>query len=228
MPQQLTWGGLPVPYVTLWSSEIANPPRLTHRAVGTFRGIGYQDEDPRADRDPETGALLGRHLLAPGRGHPVFIDMNGPRQRRAIRHMLCQICGRPDLMRLAGGRSLYVLGSSAPITEGETTTAPSVHPACALKAIEHCPPLRRDHAAALVKFSPVWGVAGVVYDPATLAPRSPVPDPSRLPHVREDSPDIPWTLAAFTVISLHGITPVSPTEIGELAAREAALSSPTP
>ncbi|MFG2816233.1 hypothetical protein [Streptomyces sp. NPDC048410] len=222
MPRQFEWGGMPVPYITAWSAESLDQPPLIRRVVGSFHGIGYADEDPRADRDADTGALLARQALAPGFGIPVFAEMNGLRQRQAVRQMLCQVCGRPDPMRIEGGRSLYMVGSDTPIGEGETTTAPSVHPACALKSVEHCPSLHRGFSAALVEYSPVWGVAGVVHDPSTLDPRLPAPSPTRLTRVSVGSPDIPWTLAAALVISLHGITPISLDGIRKLAILEEA------
>lgn len=76
---------------------------------------------------------------------------------------------------------------------------------------------------APVERSTLWGVAGIVHDPVTLA-ALPHPDPARrpgeLPHVRIEDPLIRWTLANFSVDSLHGVTPVSTDALHTMASRD--------
>lgn len=121
--------------------------------------------------------------------------------------MLCQVCGtstfgRPDerhlfLMRSADGR---------PITEGEQTSTPPVCEPCAVESVGACPHLRKGYTAALVERAQMWGVAGLVHDPHTLAP---VHGPGGRPvAVSPESLLIRWTLAACTVVTLHGCTTV--------------------
>ncbi|MFJ6636734.1 hypothetical protein ACIQMR_36040 [Streptomyces sp. NPDC091376] len=108
-----------------------------------------------------------------------------------------------------GGR-FTCWGAATPVGEGETTAAPPVHPSCALEAIEHCPHLRRHHAAALVERSALWGVAGILHAPVTLVPLpAPGGHPYDLVRVHVADPQIRWTLANFTVHSLDGVTAVS-------------------
>lgn len=215
-PQQRYWGGLRVPYITAWTAEcVPQPPTIRIVGVGG-EGIGYKDEDPLTDRRHE--ALWIRSALAPGRGRPDFRRINSHRQKRAMRYSLCQVCGETTGDDRADERTLHLLGGDTPIAEGETTAAPSLHPSCAVESVENCPPLRHGYTAALVEFSPLWGVAGIVHDPVTLAPlprRG--PRPGELEHVHVGDKQIRWTLANFTVISLHGVTPVSPDELYAMA-----------
>jgi hypothetical protein len=52
----------------------------------------------------------------------------------------------------------------------------------------------------------------------TLAPLPrPGPRPGELQHVHVSDKEIRWTLANFTVVSLHGVTPVSPDELHAMA-----------
>jgi len=171
---------------------------------GPFRQM--RDLDERRHK-----ALWVRSGLAPGRGEPAFRRINTHRQRRAMRCDLCQVWGTTVTGRRDDERTLYLLGADTPVSEGETTTAPPVHPLCAIEAINICPPLRRAHTAALVEYSPLWGVVGIVHDPVTLTP---------LQHVFVGDGRIRWTLAGFTVISLYGVTAVSTDELHAMAAEE--------
>jgi hypothetical protein len=85
-----------VPYVTAWSSERSARPHVITRGGG----IGYADESP-FDRDSD-GVLWAREGVSPGRGKPEFGRVHLWRQRRAMRRLLCQVCGR-DADRDADG-----------------------------------------------------------------------------------------------------------------------------
>lgn len=221
MPKQHYWNGMHVPYITAWTAEAVPQPEVKRVVRIGGEGIGYEGEDPVTDRRHE--ALWVRSALAQGRGRPDFRRISSPRQKRAVKYELCQVCGETVLGWRADERILYLLGGDAPITEGETTAAPPVHPFCAIEATENCPPLRQGHAAALVEYNPLWGVAGVVYDPVTLAPLpNPGKRPGELQHVHVSTKEIRWTLANFTVVSLHGITPVSPQQLHAMAEEDAA------
>jgi hypothetical protein len=224
MTAQHYWNGTRVPYVTRWTAEpVRQPPIIRIRGRGG-EGIGYEDENPVTDRRHE--ALWVRTALAQGRGRPDFACLNSPRQKRAMRQSLCQVCGEEALGSGTDERTLHLLGGATPIGEGETTAAPPVHPSCAVESLESCPHLRRGWAAALVEYSPLWGVAGVVHDPKTLAPLpSPGPRPFELTHVHISNERIRWTLASFTVVSLHGVTPVPLDKLHAMAAEDARRSA---
>lgn len=212
----LRWHGRPVPYITRWTAESVTQPHIVRRVTHAGEGIGYEDEDPQTDR--HYGVLHIRPALAPGRGEPEFHLVNPHHQRRAMEHSLCQVCSGPTAGTQADGRTLFLLGSAHPIAEGETTAAPPVHPPCAIEAVQNCPPLGRGHAAALVERATLYGVAGVIHDPETLAPLPHVGSrPGELAHVDIASAASPWTLASFTVVSLHGVTAVSPDELHAMA-----------
>ncbi|MER5376248.1 hypothetical protein [Streptomyces sp. NPDC002553] len=219
--KQHFWNGKRVPYVTAWTAEARPQPEIIRRFGWAGEGIGYEDEEPVIDRRDE--ALWVRSGIAPGRGKPDFRRMNTHRQKRATRFSLCQVCGESVIDAGAEERTLHLLGGAVPIAEGEPTAAPPVHPLCAVEAIENCPPLGRGWAAALVKFSPLWGVAGVVHDPVTLEPlpHSPGRRPGELQHVHLADKDIRWTLASFTVVSLHGVAAVSHDQLHEMAQDDA-------
>lgn len=221
------WRGMRVPYITSWTAESVPQPPVIRIFGRGGEGIGYADEEPLVDRRHE--ALWARSSIAPGRGEPVFHRVNSRRQQRAMRYSLCQVCGEAAIGWRADERTLHLLGGDTPIAEGETTTAPPVHPACAVEATENCPPLRRGHAAALVEFSPLWGVAGIVHDPVTLAPLpNSGPRLNELQHVHIGAKQIRWTLASFTVVSLHGVTRVFPDELHAMAAEAAPRATTDP
>ncbi|MFF8431081.1 hypothetical protein ACF07Y_39295 [Streptomyces sp. NPDC016566] len=205
-----------VPYITAWTGEVVPRPDVIRITGRVGEGIGYADENPVTDRRHE--ALWVRSGIAPGRGEPDFRHINSLRQKRAMRYDLCGVCGETVFGIREDERTLHLLGGDSPITEGETTTAPPVHPACAVDSVETCPPLRRGFAAALVEYTTLWGVAGVVFEPVTLAPLPcPGSRPGELEHVHVGGKRIRWTLANFTVHSLHGVTPVSLDELYAMA-----------
>jgi hypothetical protein len=214
----LYWGGMRVPFITPWSAEsLPLGVIVRHRGIGGL-GIGYADEHPG---DRRHGALWVRYAATPGRGEPFFPGMHPLRQRQAMAHMLCGVCGnstveRPDGEReVLGERQLFVMRAveDRPITEGETTASPPTCLPCAREAVEACPPLQKGYTAALVEYAPLWGIAGIPYHPETLQP---LPDANKdaLPFVHISDPALRWTLAARTVISLHGVTTVDLNDLG--------------
>jgi hypothetical protein len=149
-----------------------------------------------------------------GSGRPLLAGVHALRQRQAISHMLCQVCGEPTVAVRRDERQLFLMRDTAgqPIGEGETTHMPPLHEACALEAVRDCPHLRQNYVAALVEYAPAWGVAGIVYDPDTLQPL-PAKDGEELTYVADDDLRLRWTQAAREVVSLHGCTPVDLTDL---------------
>lgn len=152
----LHWNGLPVPYIAPWSGERTVPGEIVRRRGIGGEGIGYADEFSQTDR--RDGVLWVRNSIAPGVGQPQLAGVHALRQRQAMNHMLCQVCGEPTFGR-TDERHLYLVRSQdgRPIREGERTTTPPVHEACAVTAVRHCPHLRNGYTAALVGYSPTWG-----------------------------------------------------------------------
>ncbi|MEE1941041.1 hypothetical protein V1L54_16795 [Streptomyces sp. TRM 70361] len=188
-----------VPYIAAWSRERTYRPAMARRAVGDGEGVGYLDETPY-DRDGR-GVLWVRQALARGSGRPQFQNVHVLRQRRAVRRMLCQVCGHPTPR---GGPWLFVLRDvGRPVEEGERTTAPPVCAPCARLSVRQCPRLREGYAAALVGRAEVWGVAGIVHHPATLEPAD-----GSLHEVAHEDPAIRWVTAHRLVLELRDCTPV--------------------
>ncbi|WP_330334796.1 hypothetical protein OHS33_36975 [Streptomyces sp. NBC_00536] len=215
---QLLSNGLPVPFIAPWSGERSLPGEIVHRR-GPGRGIGYADEQIAGDRWNDV--LWIRYSFTPGRGRPELGGTHPMRQRQAISHMLCQVCGTSTISTSGGDeRHLFLVAApdGEPITEGERTTSPPIHAACAVKSLRHCPHLKRGHTAALVEYCPLWGVAGITHDPRTLLPLPSGGDGEGLDFVSYTDPLLPWTLAARLVITLHGCTTV---DLADLAAQTA-------
>ncbi|MFI9630037.1 hypothetical protein [Streptomyces sp. NPDC052042] len=215
-PRQFQWHGLRVPYVALWSGEreqMAPMARMVGGEWGNER-IGYTDELP-ADRRQET--LWVRYSASPGSGTPNLALMHPLRQRRAMEHMLCQVCGRStydDGFRRWGDRHLFIRRDpeNLPISDGELTTTPPVCEPCAIESARSCPHLRRGYTAALVEYAQPWGVSGFVYDAALKRD----PAVTSIPYTDHR---IRWVQARRDIATLHGCTPIS---LDDLATYESA------
>ena len=199
---QYEQGGLRVPYIAAWSTEQYRTPAVVLRGGQGGAGIGFADETPY-DRDAD-GVLWVRQVIAPGTGRPLFPNAHALRQRRAVKRMLCQVCG-VDTLEQNPERQLFVLKDiGQPVREGERTSAAPVCPPCALIAVKECPHLR-EHVAAWVRRPVSWGVAGVLYDPRTLRP---IPDEDLVQVSYDDDAAIRWVLASRQLLSLQDCTAV--------------------
>ncbi|MDH2408281.1 hypothetical protein ACG5V6_14740 [Streptomyces chitinivorans] len=188
-----------VPYIASWSQERMRRPPVVRRVGVGGEGIGFAGEGAY-DRDWR-GVLWMRQTLARGKGHPRYHTVHTLRQRRAMRHMLCQVCGGPTPQ---DGPRLFVLRDvGRPVEEGERTTAPPVCVPCARISVRECPRLREGHVAALVGRPYAWGVAGIVHHPVTLEPLD-----TALQEVSYEDLAVRWTLAHRLVMTLHDCTPV--------------------
>ncbi|MEU3434038.1 hypothetical protein [Streptomyces sp. NPDC006863] len=208
------WRGLHVPYIAPWTAETTLPGQIVRLAGVGGTGIGYADEQPH---DRRMGILWTRQSLARGRGTPDLGGMHSLRQRQAVTHMLCGVCGAStfdaDFARW-GERHLYVARAAQrrPIAEGERTVMAPVCRPCAVESVTGCPHLRKGWTAALVSYAQGWGVAGLTLDPRTLEPL-PLPE-KQLHMVATDDLAVRWTIAMQMVTTLHRVTPV---ELSDLA-----------
>ena len=217
-PRQFYLKGLHVPFIAPWSAETPLPYEITKKVRPDGReGIGYTDELSHADR--RNGNLWVRWPALRGRGKPDLAAIHPLRQRQAMSHMLCMVCGHStfnDDFRRWGHRHLFIARAveGHPIRDGEVTDTPPMCLPCAVESVDACPHLRKGHTAALVKRAEPWGVAGIVYDPRTLR-RIPAPADKELTEVADEDPAICWTLAARDLVALTGCTPV---DLNDLAA----------
>lgn len=183
-----------VPYITTWSDEQPMPATVIEKPG---RGIAYADET-LLDRDAN-GVLWPRVPSSPGKGRPLFGKVHPIRQRRAMRRLLCGVCGGPPDRTEVG--ILWLVsdyrGDWPGWPEGMAATEPPVCLVCARYSMRVCPALREGHALIRVGDSSVVGVYGIRYqggqgvDDAIVA---------------FDDPAIRWTRAAQLVRELRNCT----------------------
>jgi hypothetical protein len=158
---------LVVPFTTLWSGEQDLPAVVVERPD---YGIGYADETP-ADRDTG-GVLWQRAVSRPWVGRPVFGDVHTLRQRRAMRRLLCQVCGGPADRTDEG--VLWLLPDYrrdwAGWPEGMGNVEPPICRQCAGMSLRLCPRLRRGAVAVRVREYPIVGVRGALYKQGPAGP----------------------------------------------------------
>lgn len=189
-----------VPYIAAWSDE-QDLPALIIRCGGL--GIRLADET-FLDRDRD-GVLWTRVASRPGHGRPVFGQVHSLRQRRAMRRLLCQVCGGPADQNEDG--VLWLLRDYREDwlnwPENMANTYPPVCMTCATLSTRVCPLLRRGYVAVRARRSPVSAVRGIRYQPDGPVLRA-VEDTVPL----GDSA-IRWTVAVQLVRSLNDCTIVN-------------------
>jgi hypothetical protein len=215
-PRQFFWRGVRVPFIAPWSSEARIDVPLVRLPNLLGGGIAYADENPRVDR--RHGILWVRMPAVRGVGEPRLANVHAFRQRQAMSHLLCQVCGTSTYGR-KDERHLFLMGErkGTPIAEGERTAVPPLHEECAAEALRDCPHLRRGAVAAWVEYPSPWGAAGILHDPRTLA-ALPARTNENLEYAPHGHPDLRWIIAARDVVTLHGCTPVEVDQLMALAA----------
>jgi hypothetical protein len=195
-----------VPYISKWSGEEA-----AASAPVVVRGgrLAYADEQPY-DRDRH-GVLWTRTPSFPGRGRPEFGAVHSLRQRRAMRRVLCQVCGGPA-DRDADG-VLWLLGEDAhdPASwpDDLLTSHPPLCVPCATTAVQACPHLSAHFVALRVRTWTEVGVRGALYRPAW-----PAPAPVDVVAVTYDDPLMNWVRAGQLIVRLEDYAAV---DLGALA-----------
>ncbi|MFJ4343007.1 hypothetical protein [Streptomyces sp. NPDC088915] len=208
-PRQITWNGWHVPFIAPWSHETPRAGTIVRASRGA--GIAYADELDVVDR--RNGTLWVRWSALRGAGRPHLGGVHPLRQRQAMSHMLCQVCAAStygDAFSRWGGRHLFLVRADQgqEIRDGETTATPPICEPCAAESVRACPELGKGYTAALVERPQPWGVAGIPYNPRTLAPAPAPKTRDGLTFVNYEDPRLPWTLAARDVVTLLGCTPV--------------------
>jgi hypothetical protein len=185
---------LVVPFTTLWSGEQDLPGVVVERP-GV--GIGYADEIA-ADRDLR-GVLWQRAVSRPGVGRPVFGDVHTLRQRRAMRRLLCQVCGGPADRTDEG--VLWLLPDHRDDwngwPEGMGNVEPPICRPCAVTSLRLCPRLRQGAAAVRVREYPIVGVRGALYAHGRMVSET---------VVGFDDPVVRWVRAVGLVRQMRGCT----------------------
>jgi hypothetical protein len=132
--------------------------------------LAYADETS-IDRDKH-GVLWRRALSRPQQGRPEFGKVHPLRQRRAMRRLLCQVCGSPADQTEDG--VLWLLPDHredwAGWPEGMANVEPPVCLPCVRTSVRLCPALRKGAAAIRVHEFPIVGVRGALYKSGGAAP----------------------------------------------------------
>ncbi|ULR48398.1 hypothetical protein [Streptomyces deccanensis] len=163
MPEQLTYKGLPVPEIAAWTGERLPQPRI----VQASDGIAFEDAigvNGNAQGRDKAGALWKRWALRRGVGEALFDVVHAPRQKRAMRLFLCQVCNRPSDVNAQG--RLWLLEDYRGVEgwpEREVTTHPPLCRAHASVAARLCPHLRDNVVAVRARTAVVDGVYGSLY-----------------------------------------------------------------
>lgn len=124
---------LRVPWVAQWSDEVGDDPVQPFQ-IGPDVAIRYTDETPD---DRVLGVLWMRTRVDRG-GYPQFAQLNVYRQREAMIHQLCQVCGLP------AGDS-WLIAPVEHVRSGPIQTAmPPTCEACVSVARRQCPMLDKN------------------------------------------------------------------------------------
>jgi hypothetical protein len=171
-------------------------------------GIAYADEIA-ADRD-ELGILWTRTYSRQRDGRPEFGKVHSLRQRRAMRRLLCQVCGEPADQ--SGDGVLWLLpdyrGDWAGWPNRMGQVEPPICRPCVDLSLRLCPKLRRGAAIVRAREYPIAGVRGVRYEPGPTAPVMVEPVV-----VSFEDHAIRWIRAAGLVRELLGCTLLSLEEL---------------
>jgi hypothetical protein len=153
--------------VTRWDAETEIPFEVVYRPGG---GIAYADEIA-ADRDG-LGILWTREYSSYCNGRPEFGKVHSLRQRRAMRRLLCQVCGGPADQNDDG--VLWLLPDYREDWDGWPDHMGQVEPPicrpCVDLSLRLCPRLRRGAAIVRAREYAIAGVRGVRYEPGRTAP----------------------------------------------------------
>lgn len=149
-----------VPFIAAWSGEQPHNRTVVYSGRG---GIAFADEVPE-DRD-QYGVLWNGRALSQGTGRPEYGNVHPLRQRVAMEHLLCQVCGMPaDRNRLG---VLWLLEDNRADWKGWPNDLLTVHPPiclpCAGKSVSMCPHLVDNSVAVRVRESDVCAVYGRVW-----------------------------------------------------------------
>ena len=193
-----------VPYVAMWSAERTSfGDIVVARTPSGGLGIAYPDET-LTDRDSR-GLLWQRVTVGQGKGRPIFGDVHTSRQRRAMRRLLCQVCGAPCDQNEQG--ILWLLrderGSWDGWPTGMGTTEPPACTPCVDLATRQCPALRGNHVLIRAQQAPISGAFGWYFRPG---PDRPVPVNDGGSIWTPGDPLRHWFLATRLVRELRDVT----------------------
>lgn len=198
----LTYKGFQVPWVTRWTEEEPSsaPAQVTldehgEPVVGYRDGVEFRDEH---------GVLWLREGIRRG-GEPQFAQVSAYRQRAAMLHRRCQVCGRRIAERLI--RWLMDPVQLTHLRDGTALTfSPPTCSSCVDIALNACPHLRsNDRLILSVLEYRIWGVWG---DMVRLNPDEPEPKVqyAKRVNISYDRPDLAAAIAKQQIVQLTKFT----------------------
>lgn len=186
------------PYITTWSAEQDLPYRVVERPG---LGIGFSDE-ALGDRDTR-GVLWHRAAVRRGTGRPEFGKVHPLRQRRAMRKLLCQVCGGSADRTNAG--VLWLMRDHRDDwpqwPDGMASVEPPTCAPCIALSRRLCPALRQGAVAVRVRQFEVVGVRGALYRSGLVAPVA-----IEAANLAYADPDVRWLVASALIRELRGCT----------------------
>ncbi|QFZ17405.1 hypothetical protein [Saccharothrix syringae] len=182
---------------------IAKPAKIARTANPVVPCIAMWSEETVSD--PQL-VVWDHATINPGRGKPRFARIHVHRQRRAMRKLLCQVCGGPADHDRDG--VLWLLPDRTrdwpDWPEGMLVAEPPICHPCAHLATRTCPALRAEgHHLIRARAHPVYGVDGFRY---RRGPHSPVAVESE--PVAFTDPAVRWIPASKLVRMLRACTVV--------------------
>ena len=187
------------PYITAWSEELDEPVTIVERPT---QRVGYLDET-MYDRDRH-GVLWLRSLVRQGVGEPQFARVHPLRQRRAMRLLLCNVCGRPADRSDEG--VLWLLRDNRDDwpewPERMIVNEPPVCVPCARRASRMCPAMRLGPVAVRARRYPIVGVHGRLF----RTTGTPWPEVVDFDNVLYSQPASRWVQASKLVRNLVDCT----------------------
>jgi hypothetical protein len=150
----------------------------------------------------------------PHDGRPEFGNVHSLRQRRAMRRLLCQVCGGAADQIEDG--VLWLLPDYREDwegwPEGMGNGEPPICLPCASISLRLCPKLRRGAAAVRARECPIVGVRGALYERGKVGPAI-----AREGVLGFDDPAICWMRAVGLVRQLRGCRLIGLEELVERA-----------
>lgn len=213
MPEPLKYKGRPVPFITAWRDEKLQQPPV----IATQSGIAYAGAPGRGV--DENGILWKLWDDIQGSGEPLWKDVHAPRQQRAMRESLCQVCGGPADRNEQG--TLWLLedmrdeGPRWP--DGYFTLHPPVCTPHAPVAAKLCPHLR-ETGVVPVRVKNV--ILDAVYGQRYARTRLGLVAVEKKDIFRTRSWAAKWVLAGQLAATLDDCTIIDPAEVG--------IEAPTP
>lgn len=188
-------GGVKVPHIVQWTEECDMPMVVL---AGRF-GVSFADETA-IDRDRQ-GVLWTRIVSRPGVGRPIFGWDHSVRQRKAMRKLLCFVCGRSADRN--GDGALWLLPDYRDDWPGWPNKLANEYPPiclpCARLSVRLCPSLRGDYVAVRAH-AVVCGVIGLQY---RQEPGVRIAQEVGIVTAEYGDPAIRWTVASKLVAELQ-------------------------